>query len=372
MLRIIDRYLLRELTQSFLGVAAVLLLISIGETVIAVLSQVARGRVPADLLVAMIGLRAIDSLNVMLPLAVFLGVLMAFGRLYRDSEMAVLSASGLKVAGLLRPLALLVVPIAAILAVIAFWIAPASVRLSQNLVDEANRSLLIAGLEPGRFVPLPGREGIIYVGGMSPQGSTFTRMFVESEQLQADGTSQINVITARSGELYRDTSGGDRFLGLKDGFRVEGRPDKDDFRLLRFERNDIRLADNDAVDSSDAVKRAAPTDELWASDDRLQRAELHWRLAPVISVFVLALVALPLSRTNPRQPRYASMIIAVLAYIVYANFIALGRVWMVHGKMPLTAGLWWIYLPTILIALWLIRSNQRLRQRKRKRKRASA
>ena len=69
LLRIIDRYLLRELAQSFLGVAAVLLLISIGETVIAVLNQVARGRVPADLLVAMIGLRAIDGLNVMLPLA---------------------------------------------------------------------------------------------------------------------------------------------------------------------------------------------------------------------------------------------------------------------------------------------------------------
>lgn len=365
MLRIIDRYLLRELTQSFLGVAAVLLLISIGETVIAVLNQVARGRVPADLLVAMIGLRAIDSLNVMLPLAVFLGVLLAYGRLYRDSEMAVLSASGLRVGGLLRPLALLVVPVAAMLAVIAFWIAPAAVRLSQNLVDEANRSLLIAGLEPGRFVALPGREGIIYVGDMSADGSKFTRMFVESEQLEADGTSQINIITAQNGELYRDTSGGDRFLGLLDGFRVEGRPGKDDFRLLRFERNDIRLADNEALDSSEAVKRAAPTRELWSSEDRLQRVELHWRLAPVVSALVLALIALPLSRTNPRQPRYASLIVAVLAYIIYANFLALGRVWMVNGKMPLSAGLWWIYLPSILIALWLIHSNQRLRQRKR-------
>ncbi len=367
MLRIIDRYLFRELALSFLGVAAVLLLISIGETVIAVLSQIALGRVPADLLVAMIGLRAIDGLNVMLPLAVFLGVLLAYGRLYRDSEMAVLSASGLNVGGLARPLLLLIVPIAAALALVSFWIAPAAVRFSQHLVDEANRSLLIAGLEPGRFVSLPGREGIIYVGDMSPEGSKFTRMFVESEQLQADGTSQINIITARDGELYRDTSGGDRFLALKNGFRVEGRPGKDDFRLLRFERNDIRLADNDAVDNSEAVKRAAPTSELWASDEPLQRAELHWRLAPVISVLVLALIALPLSRTNPRQPRYASLILAVLAYFVYANFLALGRVWMAHGKMPLSAGLWWIYLPSILIALWLIRSNQRLRQRKKAR-----
>jgi lipopolysaccharide export system permease protein len=76
-------------------------------------------------------------------------------------------------------------------------------------------------------------------------------------------------------------------------------------------------------------------------------------------------MALPLSRTNPRQPRYAGMIVAILAYIVYANFLGLGRVWMVHGKIPLSAGLWWVYVPTLLIAVWLIRRNQRLRQRKR-------
>ncbi len=365
MLRIVDRYLLRELAFSFLGVTVVLLLISIGETLIAVLNQVARGRVPADLLVAIISLRAIDSLTVLLPLAVFLGVLLAYGRLYRDSEMAVLSASGLDIRGLMRPLVLLVVPIAVFIALVAFWVAPAAVRFSQHLVDEANRSLLIAGLEPGRFVSLPGREGIIYVGGMSPEGATFTQMFVENEELQADGTSKINIITARAGELYRDTSGGDRFLALKNGFRVEGQPGQDNFRLLRFERNDIKLADNDAVDNSEAVKRAAPSSELWRSNERLERAELHWRLAPVASVFVLALMALPLSRSNPRQPRYASLIIAVLGYIIYANFLALGRVWMAQGKMPMSAGLWWVYVPAILIALWLIQRNQRLRQRKR-------
>jgi len=364
LLRIIDRYLLRELALTFLGISAVLLLISIGETLIAVLNQVARGRVPADLLVAMIGLRAIDSLNVLLPLAVFLGVLLAYGRLYRDSEMAVLSASGLDVTGLLRPVALFVMPVAAALALIAFWIAPAAVRLSQHLVDEANRSLLIAGLEPGRFVALPGREGIIYVGDMSAGGSTFSRMFVESERLESDGSSQIDIITAKNGELYRDTSGGDRFLALKDGFRVEGRPGKDDFRLLRFERNDIKLADNDAVDSSEAVKRAVVTSELWSSSDSLQVAELHWRLAPVISVLVLALMAVPLSRTSPRQPRYGSMIVAVLGYIVYANFLALGRSWIAHGKLAPAWGLWWVYLPAILVALWLIGRGQRLKGRK--------
>ncbi|HNV09491.1 MAG TPA: LPS export ABC transporter permease LptF [Dokdonella sp.] len=364
MLRIIDRYLLRELVLTVLAVSAVLLLISIGETVIAVLNQVTSGQVPADLLAIMISLRAVGSLNVLLPLAIFLGVLMTYGRLYRDSEMAVLSASGLDVSGTLRPLALVAVPTAILLAVIAFWLAPAAVRLSQQLVDEANRSLLIAGLEPGRFVSLPGRDGVIYVGEMSADGSRFSRMFVESEPMEADGSSQINIVTASSGELFRDTPGGDRFLALSDGFRVEGRPGQDDFRLLRFERNDIRLSENETVDNSESVKRASPTSVLWQSTDPLLTAELHWRLAPVLSVLVLALLAVPMARTSPRQPRYGNLILAVLGYIIYANSLALGRSWMAQGKLSALWGFWWVYLPTLVLAIWLIRRGQRLRQKR--------
>lgn len=370
MLRILDRYLLRELVLSFLAVGAVLLLISIGETVVAVLNQVTRGKVPADLLFTLIALRSVDGLNVLLPLAVFLGVLLAYGRLYRDSEMAVLSASGLDVRGLLRPLAMLAVPLMLVLALVSLWLAPSAVRLSQRIVAEANRSLLIAGLEAGRFVSLPGQEGVIYVGEMSSDGTKFARMFVESEKLAADGTSQMNVITSARGELFRDT-GGDRFLGLEDGFRVEGQPGQDDFRLLRFARNDLRLPDNDSGESSDAIKRAAPTGELLRSDEALQRAELHWRLAPPLSALVLALLALPLSRSSPRQPRYASLIVAILAYIVYANFLALGRSWLAQDKLAFGLGLWWVYLPTLALALWLIRRGLPLRRARTARKAAA-
>ncbi len=56
-------------------------------------------------------------------------------------------------------------------------------RLSQTLLEEANRSLIIAGLEPGRFIELPGKDGEIYVGEMNSDGTQFKRMFVENERL---------------------------------------------------------------------------------------------------------------------------------------------------------------------------------------------
>lgn len=368
MLRILDRYLLRELALSFAAVGAVLLLVSLGDTVVAVLNQITRGKVPAELMFSLIALRAIDGLNVLLPLAVFLGVMLAYGRLYRDSEMAVLGAAGLDVRGLLRPLALLAIPLMLVLGLVSLWGAPAAVRLSQQLVAEANRSLLIAGLEAGRFVTLPGQEGVIYVGEMADDGTRFARMFVESEKLEADGSSQISIITAERGELYRDTAGGDRYLALADGFRVEGVPGQDDFRLLRFARNDLRLPDNGNDEPGEAIRRAAPTAELWRSEEPLQRAELHWRLAPPLSALVLALLAVPLSRSNPRQPRYAGLIVAILAYVVYANLLALGRAWLAQEQLAFAAGLWWVYLPTLALAAGLILRGQPLKRARRARK----
>ncbi|MCR6702418.1 MAG: LPS export ABC transporter permease LptF [Dokdonella sp.] len=364
MLRIIDRYLLRELAQSFAAVTVILLLITVGSTVADLLNRIARGRAPADLLFALIGLRTVDGLTVLLPLAIFLGVLMAYGRLWRDSEMAVLAASGLDARGLIRPLLWLAGPTMLALGLVSFWLAPASVRLADRLLDDANRSMIVAGLEPGKFVSLPGSDGVIYVGAMSDDGQHFERLFVTTERGdEEDGSRRIDVITAPSGYMYHDADGEGRYLALMDGFRVEGRIGVDDFRLMRFQRNDVKLPSGAASDGGgDRVKRSAPTVELWRSDDLVQRAELHWRLASPLSALVLTLLALPLARSNPREPRYARLLIAILCYFIYANAIVLGRAWMTSGKLAPAVGFWWIYLAVAAIAMWLLWRGQQLRR----------
>ena len=361
-LRIVDRYLLRELAGGFLAATAILLLVMVGGAVADLLSKIAKGRIPADLLFTLIGLRTVGTLTILMPLAVLLGVLQAYGRLWRDSEMAVLQSSGLDLAGLLRPLALFMLPTMFLLGAVSFWLGPAADRLAARLLTEANRSLIVAGLEPGRFVELPGRDGVIYVGEMSADGSQFKRMFIESERLDTKvGKTRIEVITATHGFLYHDADEG-RYIALQDGFRVEGKLGEDDYRLMRFARNDIKLPDSVGDDSEAAQKRSAPTATLLAaSDDPLMNSELHWRLAAPLSVLVLGLLALPLSRSSPREPRYARMLLALLAWLLYYNGLLLGRAWIGQGKLAPGFGLWWVYLPALAIAAWLIWSGQRLK-----------
>ena len=371
MLRIVDRYLARELAWSFLAATAILLLVTVGATVADLLAKIARGRVAADLLFALIGLRTVDTLTLLVPLAAFLAVQMAYGRLYRESEMAVFAASGLPATGLLRPLALFGVPLAIAIALIAFWLAPAAVRQAQALQEEASRSLIIAGLEPGRFVELPKNDGVMYVEEMNADGTKFQKLFLESERANTkDGSTGINIVTATSGELFHDADGTQRFLGLNDGFRVEGTLGADNWRLMRYARNDIQLPDNDTDTTPDSVKRSAPTSQLLASADPVQRVELQWRLAAPISVLVLVLLGLPLAKSSPREPRYARLLIALLAGFVYYNFLALDRSWLTQGKLDPRIGFWWVQIPTALIAVYLIWRSDKLPRPKPARLRA--
>ena len=373
MLRIVDRYLARELLVSFLAAALILLLITVGGTVADLLSKIARGRVPADLLLALIGLRTVDALTVLAPLAVFLGVQIAYGRLYRESEMAVFSASGLAMTDLLRPLMILAVPLAIVMAAISFWLAPAAVRASQQLMQEASRSLIVAGLEPGRFVELPNNDGFMYVESMNGDGTAFSKMFVASEKTDPKTKdTTINVITASDGELYHEADGAERYLALHDGFRVEGVIGKDNYRLMRYKRNDLKLQDSETDSSADSVKRAAPTSELMASSDIVQRAELQWRIGVPVTTLVLILLALPLAKSTPREPRYARLLIALLAWVIYNSLITFGRSWISQGKVNPLVGFWWVQIPTALLALFLLWRSQQLPKPRAKRLPAGA
>jgi lipopolysaccharide export system permease protein len=361
MLRIVDRYLVRELLVSFLAAVAILLLVTVGATVADLLAKIARGRVAADLLLALIGLRTVDSLTLLVPMALFLSVQLAYGRLYRESEMAVFAASGLPVTGLVRPLLLLAVPMTFAMALISFWLAPAAVRQAQALQEEASRSLIVAGLEPGRFVELPNNDGVMYVDSMNADGTKFQKMFVASERADAEaGHINLNVITAADGELYHDANGAERYLGLNDGFRVEGVLGQDNYRLMRYARNDVKLTDTETDTNADSVKRSAPTRDLLASNDLVQRTEFQWRLAAPLSVLVLVLLALPLAKSSPREPRYARLLIALLAWVIYYNCLAIGRSKLSQGAFDPRVGFWWVQVPTVLLALFLLWRSQRL------------
>ncbi len=345
-MRIINSYLFKEITKTWVALLFLLGLVTIGLFFGDTLSDVARGKVPTELLFSQLGLRAVESLTILIPLSLFLAVLLTYGRLYRDNEMMVLAATGFGPAGLHRPVVSILLPVVVLLAALALWLSPWAARTGSEMLAEAQKNVSIAGLRPGRFQEFASHESVVYVGRIEPDGNRFEDVFVHIAR-----DDRRDVITAERGFQYQE--GGAKYLALLDGFRSEGIPGTTDYRLIRFGRNDVRMPDFEKS-SGKLELSARPSESLFTEASTAARAELHWRYAPPLAALVLCLLAIPLSRTSPRQGFYGNVVIAILVYVIYANLLAVGRSWLDEEEIPMKIGLWWVHGLVVLgtLALW--------------------
>jgi len=355
----LDRYLLSEFAQATFGTVVVLLIVSLGGVFADVLRDIARGAVPAGMMLAQLGLVLLNWLPLILPLGLMLGLMLAVGRLYRDAEMPVLASIGVGPRRLLRPLLMLVLPLVAVVGACSLWLGPWAERTSQRLIHEANRNAVIAGLEPGSFTELP-RGGVVYVGAMSPDGSRYRRVFIYRQS-----EDRIDVTTSDDGEVKVDADG-TRYLTLHDGFQVEGprAGDRLDWRLMRYASNEAELPANESkFDPNDPEVLA--TSALLGDARPEAQAQLHRRIAPPLLALAFALMAVPLARSSPREGRYGRILIGFLAYLFGTNLISMGADWLEKGRIAPELGLWWLVVPVLALSLWLYFRDGRVRRPRR-------
>ena len=133
---IIRRYLVKQVVSTSLVVIALLTLIMMGGRLIKYFGVAAQGRLDAGILFSIIGYRLPEFLTLILPLGFFIGLMLVFGRLYVDHEMAVLNGSGIsrhQLARLLIPMTLVYLLAQGFL---MLWASPWGIRQFEALTSE--------------------------------------------------------------------------------------------------------------------------------------------------------------------------------------------------------------------------------------------
>ena len=354
---VVSRYLGREIGGTLLAVLAVLLLVYAASRFVRLVAEAAAGRLPGDVVFPLVLVKLSVGLPVLLPLAFFMAVLLALGRLYRDSEVVAMAAGGIgipHVARMLTPLASL---IAVIVALLSCFASPRLASLEDSLTARARGEAQVTGLLPGSFNEFGG-GGVVYVESIDEDRRTMRNVFV-----RVSGPDRDEVVTAERAYQSTPGPGDERFMVLEDGYRYSGSPGRADFATTRFERHAVRL---DAVvrfsqrSSLDAVL----TSGLWGSSDPEHAAELQWRVSLPVSAALLALLAVPLARTGRRQGRYAKLLIAVVLYFVYSNGLGIARNLVEREELSVWIGLWPVHVAMLAVAaVMLARQGGRRRYR---------
>ena len=350
---ILQRYIFKEWLLTLLAVSVVLYIVLMGVFLGELLNDIADGRVPAGLLGTQLFLATPQILTNLLPLAAFVGVMWGLGRLYRDHEMVVMRSSGFGWRSLLRPLMSLTIPLALLLVLISFVLAPRAAVKSEEVVEQALRSASLWGLQQGRFHIMQSGRLVIYVESMDADGRNMSNVFVR--QVDA-GRSRVWV--ARSGEYWVDQDNGKRYLTLRDGEVNELAAGAKNVRVLQFERNDLMLPEPPRGEQKDELETRSFS-ELILARDAASVAELNWRLSPALAVIILGLLAIPLSHAGPREGRGARAALGILVYAIYANMLHLSKNWVANETLPVGLGMWWVHGVVLLaVLIWLQRQGR--------------
>ena len=343
---IFQRSLIREFSLIAIAVVAVLLAIMLTQLLIRMLGRAASGDVLPEAVFGLIAFGILNNLPVLLGIAVFIAVLLALTRSYRDSEMTVWFTSGLSIAAWIKPVLQFALPVALVSALLSFVISPWSQEQSVEYLRLLASRDEVSSVTPGVFRESRSADRVFFVDKLSERDDVVNNVFVQSTQ-----NDRMGVMVAQKG-FIETAENGDRFVVLLNGRRYEGTPGTLDYRTVDFDRYALRIEPKEAKRQAPST-RATPTLDLIQERKPEHVAELHWRVALPLAVIIMALFAVPLSVLNPRSGRAWNLIFAVLTYVLYNNLLSIFQAWTGQGKIPGWVGLWPVHAVMVAVVAFL-------------------
>lgn len=341
---ILRRYLLREITTVFGAVLAALFLLLTAILFLQVLRLVAAGQIQPNVLFELWFYQMMRFMPRIVPPAFFFSVIFVLGRLHRDNEMTALAACGIGPRHLYLGILLATFPVVGLATVLSLVGQPwGAANIDRVKLEQKGRSAELAGISPGRFNEYSKGDIVLYCESADNNG-WMRKVFVQIRQRDT-----VGIISADSAYQMPDPSSGDRFLLLLNGLRYEGTPGHQDLRLIHYDSYLLRLARLD--DAILQIRRSGlATSALLASASLQDRSELQDRLSYPMAVLTLTLVAIPLSRSLPRQGTYGRLVVAILLYVIFLNLQGVSRNWMESGVTLEWLGTWWLQTAMLGIA----------------------
>ena len=348
---IFKRALLREFTQLAAAVFMTLFLIALTTRLIRLLGLAAGGKLPSESVVALMGFFALHSLPTLLSLTLFITILLTLSRWYRDSEMVIWFSSGQSLAAWIPPVLTFAAPLVLVIGAMSMVGAPWAFRASQEYESKVDTRDDVARVEPGVFGESRTKSRVFFVESVAGDASTVQNVFVNTRQLTRDG-----VMVAKQG-YTRVAANGDRFLVLVNGHRYEGTPGEAEYRVMEFEKYEVRIEAREGDEPPDTVRGR---NLLALLEDRLPQnmGELFWRVSQPVAALLLALLAIPLSFVNPRAGRSVNLLFALLAFFTYSNLLTLTQSRIAQGRVPFSVGIWVVH--AAMLAIFVILFAQRL------------
>jgi len=354
---IINRYLIREIVLPLIAVSAILFVIFMSYNAVRYTTDAAAGLLPATTVIYLTLLKSLIALEIMLPMALYLSVVMGIGHLYSDNEMVALYSCGISELQVVRSVLWLSLTVAIVVAILSLAVRPLAYQNSYLLKAQAEAEFNLNKLEAAQFSASEDSATVIFAERINKRQKRLEQVFFHRIEDQS-----VRIINARQAWQPVTDPFAPPVLKFIDGtayqIDIAGKRDL----IVKFKQLSIFLKLDEEVQRY--KNKSAATLQLAGSNSPEDLAEFQWRLTTPITTLLLGILGVPLSRSTPRSGRFAKTAVAALVFALFYNFSVMAKNWVEQGTVGAIPGVWW---PDILIGLLIMALLFRLPFRSRSR-----
>ena len=342
-----DSTVRRELARGFGATLVVILTIVLTMFLIRIVGQAASGAVAPQDVVLLLGYVALGHLPTMLSLSLFVAIVLTFGRMYRDSEMAIWFASGLSLARFVRPVLIMSWPVLLVVALLLLFVWPWGNQSSLELRDRYRQRSDLSRVAPGVFQTSRDGRRVFFFEREGADRVSARNVFILMRHDAGE-----SVTSARSGRL--EAEGGDRFLVLERGQRNDVNLQSGERTLSSFDTYRVLAVESTARSADAPPPRAVSTADLLRDPTPRHQGELAWRVGMLMAAANLLVLSIGLSATNPRRASNWNLLFALLSFVVYYNLVNLTQAWVASERVSIGTSLALLHGGVFALALALL------------------
>lgn len=355
----IDRYIARLIFFPMLGTLVLSAMLLVLEKMLRLFDFVATEGGPVSVVWRMLANLIPEYLSLGIPIGLMLGILLAFRRLATSSELDVLKGVGMSFGRLMRvPFAYAIALAALNLAIVGF-IQPVARYAYEGLQFELRSGALGASIKVGEFTKL-GDRMTLRIEESYNDGRSLRGIFVRGEQKDGQRVSA----TAARGQFLATDDPNTIILRLSQGVLIHESPKFAVPRVLTFDNHDlpIPLPKIEAFRLRGGADREMTIPELFvAGKDKSQsvqtrlesRANFHFRIVEVMSMFLIPLIAIALAIPPKRSTSSLGVFLSIVLLVTQHKINQYAEDMGARGVVDPFIALWVPYLLFAALAIWM-------------------
>ncbi len=348
-MKILQKYLIKEISKTSIAVFAVFLVILTANTMLRLIEESSVGNFPTYLLFPLIMIKITQYSIYLIPISLFLGIILSFGRFYSENEMAIINSSGVSVYDIAKIIARVILPAAFLVALFSLYITPSATQYRYQVEHKLNNEERIEEINAGRFTSSQSGKATFFVEDIN--NNVLERIFFSSSGSRAEAIE--NSSTAR----YIKDEQNRKYILLRDGVISEIiPPDYKTTRKTKYREHGVQLG-QELPDFTNTKYDAMSTLSLVRLEDKESSAELQSRILLPVATILLGFIAFPVSYSSPRKGRYTKVFLGSLIYFTYLIVMSITEKLYLLDATPSILGIWWIHFLMLLLITHVYRND---------------